>query len=261
MTASNDRMDDNGGKVKSLETAFSIVDAVETLEGGGVTEVADHVGVAKSTVHDHLQTLESNGFLRKESDGTYRVGFRFLDHGGLARSRLEVFQTSKPEVENLADNTGELANLIVEENGLGVYIDYATGNDAVNLDTYLGKREHLHSTAFGKAILAYLPSSRVDSIIDCRGLPAETDRTITSRERLEDRLETVRENGFAVDDEERLEGLCCVSAPIRNSDDDVVGAISISGPAGRLKGGRLTNELADEVMRTANIIEINMTYS
>lgn len=261
MTPRNNRMEDNGGKVKSLETAFRIIDTVETLDGAGVTEVSDHVAVAKSTVHDHLQTLESNDFLCKESDGTYRVGLRFLDHGGLARSRLDLFQTSKPEVENLAEQTGELANLIVEENGLGVYIDYATGNKAVNLDTYLGKREYLHSTAFGKAILAHLPSSRVNNIIDRRGLPAETDRTITSRKRLEERLETVREKGFAVDDEERLEGLCCVAAPIRNSDKDVVGAISISGPASRLKGGRLTNELAPEVIQTANIIEINMTYS
>lgn len=261
MTTTNDRTADTEGKVKSLETAFRIIDTIEKLDGAGVTEVSDHMSVAKSTVHDHLKTLESNDFLRKEGDGTYRVGLRFLDHGGLARSRLELFQTSKTEVENLADKTGELANLIVEENGLGVYIDYATGNEAVNLDTYLGKRERLHSTAFGKAILAHLPSSRVDRIIDRRGLPAETERTITSCERLEDRLEAVRENGFAVDDEERLEGLCCVAAPIRNSADDVVGAISISGPAGRLKGGRLTDELADEVMRTANIIEINMTYS
>lgn len=249
-----------GGGVKSLETAFEIINELEALDGAGVTELAEEMGLAKSTVHDHLTTLESNRFLVKDN-GIYRVGLRFLDHGGRARNRLEVYQTAKPEIEKLAEKTGELVNLVVEEDGLGVYIDYAKGEDAVNIDTYLGKHEPLHSTAFGKTILANIPTSRVDEIVERHGLPGETDRTITSREALDERLETVRENGYALDTEERLQGLCCVAAPIKTGDIDVAGAISISGPAGRLQGSKLRSELADEVMRTANIIEINMTYS
>lgn len=260
MTANTEPESKRAGGVKSLETAFRIVDGVESLDGAGVTEIANEVGVAKSTVHDHLKTLEANGFLVGDPDGTYRVGLRFLDHGGLARSRLPLYQTAEPEVEKLADETGELVNLLVEENGLGVYVDYAKGQDAVNLDTYLGKREHLHSTAFGKAILANLDRSRVDAILERHGLPAETERTITSREALEDRLDTVRENGYAIDDEERIQGTSCVAAPVMTDEDEVVGAISISGPVGRLGEGRLRNELAEEVLRTANIIRINMTY-
>lgn len=260
MPPTNEPTTGQGGEVKSLTTAFEIINEIETLDGAGVTEVAEEMGLAKSTVHDHLTTLESNGFLVKDN-GIYRVGLRFLDHGGRARNRLEVYQTAKPEIEKLADQTGELVNLVVEENGLGVYIDYAKGEDAVNLDTYLGKHEPLHSTAFGKAILANVPPSRVDEIVERHGLPGETDRTITSREALDERLETVRENGYALDTEERLQGLNCVAAPIKTNDDGVAGAISVSGPAGRLHGSKLRNELADEVMRTANIIEINMTYS
>ena len=250
-----------GGEVKSLETTFRIIEGIEALDGAGVTEIAKTVGVAKSTVYDHLSTLEANNFLVREPDGTYRVGLRFLDHGGRARSRLDLYQTAPPEVRKLASETGELVNLVVEENGLGVYIDYAKGEDAVSLDTYLGKREHLHSTAFGKAMLAHMSPSQVDAVIERYGLPAETERTISSREALEDRLDTVSKNGFAVDNEERLERLCCVAAPIKSDDGTIVGAVSISGPTGRLDEDRLRNELADAVMRTANIIEINLTYS
>lgn len=260
MTPTNESISGQGGGVKSLETAFRIINELEALDGAGVTEVAEEIGLAKSTVHDHLTTLKSNGFLVKDG-GIYRVSLRFLDHGGQARDRLEVYQTAKPEIKKLADQTGELVNLVVEENGFGVYVDYAKGEDAVNLDTYLGKHEPLHSTAFGKAILANVPMSRVNEIVEHHGLPGETDRTITSREALDERLETVRENGFALDTEERLEGLSCVAAPIKTGDGGVAGAISVSGPAGRLQGSKLTNELANEVMRTANIIEINMTYS
>lgn len=260
MTPKNTTKAGHDGGVKSLETAFRIVETVEALDGAGVTEVADETGLAKSTVHDHLATLRSNGFLVKD-DGIYRVGLRFLDHGGRARNRLKIHQIAKPEIRKLADKTGELVNLAVEENELCVYIDYAKGEDAVNIDTYLGKREHLHNTALGKAILAYLPTWRVDEILEHHGLPAETNQTITSRRALEERLETVRDNGFAVDREERLEGLSCVAAPIKTGEGAVAGAISISGPTGRLENGRLTTELADEVRRTADVIRINITYS
>lgn len=260
MPPTKDPTTERRGGVKSLETAIEIIHELQRLNGAGVTEVAEEVGLAKSTVHDHLTTLESNGYLVKD-EGIYSVSLRFLDHGGRVRNRLKVYQTAKPEIEKLAHKTGELVNLVIEENGLGVYIDYAKGEDAVNLDTYLGKHEPLHSTAFGKAILANIPTSKVDEIVERHGLPAETDETVTSRGALEERLETVRENGFAIDNEERLDGLNCVGAPIKSSDGGVAGAISVSGPAGRLQSSKLSVELANEVIRVANIIEINMTYS
>ncbi len=251
---------DTGG-VQSLKTAFRILEAIRELDEPTLTAVSTEVNLAKSTAFDHLQTLERNDFVVKSDDGTYRIGLRFLDFGGKARSQLELYQTAKPELEKLAQETAELVNLVVEENGIGVYIDYVRGEDSVNLDTYVGKREHLHNTAFGKAILAHLPTHRVDEIVDLYGLPEETEGTITSRSALEDRLERVRERKFAVDREERLEGLRCVAAPIMGEETDVLGAVSISGPTSRLHDDHLKNELADMVIRTANIIEINMTYS
>jgi DNA-binding IclR family transcriptional regulator len=119
----------------------------------------------------------------------------------------------------------------------------------------------MHNTAVGKAILAFLPEVRVDEILDRHGLPQQTDRTITTREDLEERLERVRENGYALDREERLTGLTCVAAPIRSDDGGVVGSISVSGPASRLDDDQLTGDLAERVVQTANIIEINVTYS
>jgi len=247
--------------VKSLKTTIRILEAVESLDEPGVTDIADELDVAKSTVFDHLKTLESNEFVVKTDGNSYRIGLRFLDFGGRVRSELELYRIAEEEVAKLADETGELVNLVVEEHGLGVYIDYVRGADAINLDTYVGKREHLHNTAFGKAMLAYMPESRVDEILERHGLPPETGKTVTSRSELEDRLDRVKERGFAVDREERLDGLRCVAAPIMGEGSSVLGAVSLSGPTSRLQDDRLMNELADEVKRTANIIEINLTYS
>ena len=246
--------------VKSIQTTVRLIETLEELDGAGVTELAETVGIAKSTVHDHLTTLEATEFVVKEGE-EYHVGLRFLDHGGRARANRKIYEVGKPELKTLAENTGELANLVVEEHGLGVYIDVARGENAVNLDTYVGKREFLHSTAVGKAILSRLPHEKIDSIIDTHGLPAETDRTTTTREGLLEELEAIRERGFATDKEERLSGLRCVAAPIVQDEGAVLGGVSVSGPASRMQDERLEGELATEVMRIANIIEVNTSYS
>jgi len=113
---------------------------------------------------------------------------------------------------------------------------------AVQVKGHVGTRAPLHSTGLGKAILAHLPEERVESIVDHHGMPASTPETITDRDELFDALERIRDRGFAFDDEERLRGLRCVAAPIL-ANDDVVGAISVSGPTNRLRDDRYREEL------------------
>lgn len=246
--------------VKSVRTATRVLEALDRLDGAGVTTVASDLGVAKSTVHDHLKTLEAEEFVVHD-DGEYRIGLRFLDFGGHARMRNELYAVAKPQVEELASITGELANLVVEEHGWGVYLAVERGENAVSIDSYVGKREHLHSTAVGKAILAQLPRERVETIIERRGLPGHTGDTITDREALLERLETIRDRRFAFDREEHRSGLRCVAAPITTEDGAVLGGISVSGPTSRLEGERLEHELADQITRISNIIEVNVTYA
>lgn len=253
-------MSRNSPKVKSLETGFRIFEALAQLEQAGVTELATEIGVAKSTVHDHLATMADSGYVIKEGS-EYRLGLKFLNHGGRQRDSMNLYEIARPELRKLAMNTGELVNLVTEERGLGVYLDLKRGENAVNLDSFLGKREHLHSTAVGKTILSHRPQSFVDDVIERHGLPQETEKTVTSHSKLFDQLETVRERGFALDREERLRGLCCVAAPITDDDGYALGALSISGPKNRMQSTRLENELADRVTQVANVIEVNLAYS
>lgn len=153
-----------------------------------------------------------------------------------------------------------MANLLVEEHGRGVFLYRAKGADAVHMDTHAGKRVPLHTTGFGKSILAHLPAKRVETILDRHGLPSVTSGTITDRAALYEELETVRERGYAYDDEERLEGLRCVAAPIVVN-ETVLGAVSVSGPKSRMQRDWYTDELPSLVMSAANVIEINSTYA
>lgn len=244
--------------VQSAKTTFEIVEALRKLDGAGVTELADHLSMPTSSVHDYLKTLESQEYLVRE-EGAYKVGGRFLSLGEHYRSRQKIWQIAKPEIDALAVETGQHANLMVEEHGRGVFIYCAQGEEAVELDTHDGMRVHLQTTALGKAILAHRSEAEIQSIIDRHGLPAITEKTIVDRDDLMSDLEEINTRGFATDDEERVKGVRCVAAPILK-DGRSIAAVSVSAPKSRLQGEKFAQTVPDHVMDAANIIEINLTY-
>lgn len=246
--------------VNAIGTTFDILAVLKEQDGCGVAELADHLGMPKSTVHDHLRSLHRLGYVVTD-DGVYRVGARFLDLGGYARQRMKIYQVAKPEIKKLAAETGEHANLMVEEHGQGIFLYKTEGEDAVQLDTYAGMQVHLHTTALGKAMLAHMPDERIDEIVDRHGLPAVTENTVTDRADLEPELAEIRSRGYATDMEERVEGMRCIAAPIVGPNDDLAGAVSISGPTIRMQGQQFEEELPEAVLGTANVIAVNLTYS
>nr|WP_222847851.1 IclR family transcriptional regulator [Haloferax sp. KTX1] len=246
--------------IGALGTSLEILEALKARESAGVTELATELGLPKSTVYSHLRTLREHEYVVQRG-GKYCIGLKFLSLGEHTRDRMPLYEVAKPEVNGLAEQTGELANLLVEEHGEGVYLFRSKGERAVSLDTHAGMRVKLHCTSLGKAILAYLSEKRVDEIIERWGLPAQTATTITSREALEEELAAVRERGYAYDKGERLSGLRCIAAPIKNPDGHAIGAVSVSGPTSRMKGERFESVVPEQVMSAANVIELNLTYS
>lgn len=246
--------------IKSTETTFKIVEALMELDGAGVSELAAHIGMPRSTVHNYLSTLEQEEYVVNEN-GRYEVGIRFLELGAHARDRKQIYEIARPEVRRLAEETGELANLLTEEHGRGIYLQRARGDQAVQVEAHVGTRVSLHSTALGKSILASLSDGRVDEIIETHGLDPVTPNTVTDREQLFEQLAAIRDRGYALDDEERLDGLRCVAAPILSNDDRVLGAVSVSGPSHRIRGDHFRETLPNRVLETVNVIELNVTYS
>lgn len=245
--------------VQTTEKTLTLVEELKERGQCGVTELADNLGMGKSAVHNHLMTLREHGYVVRDN-GEYRIALKFLEIGGHIRKSTKLYRVAEPEMKSLAAETGELTNLLVEEQGMGVYLLRKKGDDAVDLDTHVGLRTHLHTTALGKAILAHLPESRVEEIVRRRGLMRETPNTIGTWEELFDALELIRKRGYAIDDEERLEGLKCVAAPVRTSANDVLGAISISAPASRVSDDDITGKLPEKLLSAANVIELNINY-
>ncbi|WP_227357119.1 IclR family transcriptional regulator [Haladaptatus salinisoli] len=245
--------------VQATQTTIRIIEALRELETAGISDIADYLSVPTSTAFDHLRTLERNEFVRKEGN-KYILGTRFLEIGGYCRNNDHLYQIAEPEIQKMAHKTGEHANLMIEEFGRGIFYAKAEGEDAFQLDTHIGKQVHLQTTGAGKAILAELPKERVEEIIDIHGLPAITENTITDRDVLFEELDTVREQGFATDTEERIQGVRCVGAALTESSGEVIGAVSVSGPKSGMKDKDFFENIPELVLRTANVIEVNMKY-
>jgi DNA-binding IclR family transcriptional regulator len=248
---------DNG--VKSVRTMFRIVEFLAEADGCGVTAIANELDLAKSTVHQQLSTLRDLGYAVKE-DGTYHVGLRFLSVGEQARGRKETYQLARPIVDQLVEETDERAQFLVEEHGRAIYLHTQEGEHGVKADRHPGKIRHMHSSAGGKAMLAEMSRNRVEAIVEEWGLPAETTETITARDELFDELDAISEQGYAINEEESIDGLWSIGVPV-SAHDDVVGALSVSGPRYRMESEGVQSELADLLRGTANELEIKLEYS
>lgn len=254
-------MDTNDGPktIEAVERSVSILEALRELDGAGVTELTEHLDMAKATVHSHLATLKASEFVVQEGS-EYRIGLRFLGFGEYAKRQSKIYPVVKDEVDVLAEDAGEVAQFLVEEHGVGVYLYKKETSRAIHTGSHTGARRYLHCTALGKAVLANFPRERVDAIIDRHGLPQRTQNTITKRDELFVELDEIVEKGYAWDDEEVQPGLRCVAAPIKDFEGDVLGAISLSGPTSRMSGDRFREEIPEMVTNSANIIEINVRH-
>lgn len=253
-------MDPSDVPVKATKNTFEIIDALRELNGAGVTELSRHLDMPTSSVHDYLQTLETEEYL-VNMGGTYCLSSRFVELGEHFKSRNRVYDIARPEIDDLSNRTGEHANLMIEEHGRGVFLYSAQGDNAVRLDTHAGMRVHLQTTALGKAILANKPREEVETILDRHGLPAVTDETITDRAELFDELETIREQGYSTDDEERIKGMRCVGAAIADDEGITIAGVSVSAPKSRMRGETFQSEIPNEVIKSANVIQVNVTYA
>lgn len=246
--------------VTTTETSFQILERLEQGEGCTLEELADELDIARSTIHRHLLTLESNDFVVR-NNRTFHIGLRFLGFGISARNSVPFFDVARDPVDRLAANTGEKVWLVAREGDFSVHLYKAFGENPLKTSAQIGQRRHLHQLAAGKAILAALPISEREAIIERRGLPEQTANTVTNPEQLLDELATIEERGYAFNLGESIDGLNAVGAAICDPSGDPIGSISISGPANRVKGDLLREQLPDMLLAVIDEIHIHLRYS
>jgi len=245
--------------VNALCATFEVVEFLSRNGVSPVRDIAKAVDRPKSTLYDHLDTLEELNYVVKEGS-EYRLSSRFLWVGTQARANLRLFNVAAEEIDALADETGEHAALFIEENGFAAMLYTHGGDSAIQITQYDGMAFPPHCGAPGKVILAHMSGEKVDEIINKHGLPKYTEHTITDRDELFEELREIRERGCAFERSEHLNGVRSVAVPVTDTEDGVVGAVTVYGPASRFQDDYFTSTLPEQLRQTANVIEVNYSY-
>jgi len=253
---------DDGNVVTTTQLSLDILETVLRLDGARLPDIVDELDVAKSTAYKHLTTLVDNGYLTKSGEW-YQIGLKFLNFGEHARTRWPGFPQIEEAVAELTERTDEECDFVAPDRGRIItiaesyhkWVKYSAERQDSSSKEYrahTGSYYHMHATASGLAILATYSRERVEDIIERWGLPERTEHTITTRAELYDELETIRDRGYAVDDQGYTLGMRSVGKAVHGPDGDVVGALSVSGPAYRVDGHvlerEIPNALTDVVM-------------
>ncbi|MGC2110522.1 MAG: IclR family transcriptional regulator [Candidatus Korobacteraceae bacterium] len=222
---------ENDNPSTAVERTLLILEAAAQREGGmSNAEFSRKLKIPKSSASYILRTLEHHGYLRRSGeDGKYQLGMKVLSLSRAALNGIDVREVALPVMRRLVDQIHITTHLAILDHGEAVYVEKVEAPGFIKMNTWIGRRMEVHSTAVGKALLAYLDPEERDHILHQRGLKKLTHHTITTLPKLLKEFEHVRQLGYSVDDEENNLGARCVGAPIFNSEGRVEAAVASTG--------------------------------
>jgi DNA-binding IclR family transcriptional regulator len=262
--SSHNAVPESGGgvyKLQALDRAFAVLDLLAASNTPlGLAEIADALGLHKSTAHRFLMVLERHRMVERALAGKFRLGLRLCDLGGRAIEQFDLRERAQLHLKTLVAEVEETAHLCIMERTHMVYIDKQEPERSIRMISRVGASSPIHCTAVGKAILATMPRSRVEALLPELRLERFTRRTMTSREALLKELERTSRRGYAVDDEEREEGVRCAGVAILDGRGEAVAAVSISGPSFRVTMQKIPH-IADRLMTCVRGIQRDLGYT
>lgn len=248
--------------VQSIDRAFDILEALKAGEIG-LIDLSKKVKLNKSTVHRLLNTLIYRGYVNQNPDNNrYKLSLKFLDIGNSVLNDLNIVSIAKPHIRRLSESTNEVVHLVSIEKDEVVYIDKIESKNTIRMHSFIGKRIPIYCTAVGKAYMSCLENDeflRLWNNFEDK-LVKLTKNTITSKDAILKEITIIKNNGFAVDNEENEEGVICVAAPIFNYEGSVKYAISISTPKMRIDQNKIES-FGKLVKETAKQISKDLGYS
>lgn len=246
---------DSTVRVKSLKKAIDVLNCFLDKQPLGATEISELLGIYKSNAFDILSTLTALNYLYKdENSGKYYLGIGALKLGRAAAKHLSYKDVARPHMTELADLAEETVYLSIPMSNQVYYVEKVLPSSKNTASYSLGATtDDMHCTSCGKAMLAFMPPKFIEQYL-MQPLSSSTDKSITDPVQLRTELDLIRTRGFATDFMEHEIGINCVAVPILGSDNNVVCAMSISGPAQRLTKAKIY-ELAKEMKKRRVEIE------
>lgn len=248
--------------IQVLDRALEILETLATEgKGLGVTELAQRVGLHKSTVHRVLTTLSVWGYVEKNQyDDRYKLGMKIIDLGSIYLNNIELKTEAVPFLRELMEKSKQPVHLARLEDGYVVYIDKVDVLNSIRMYSQIGRRVNVHCTALGKVLVSQLSMPELEKIINDRGLPKVTANTIVDKDFFYKEIKETRLRGYALDDEENESGIRCIAAPVMDYRGKIIAAISTSGPIDVFDYPAI-ELLKDHVIDTAKKISARMGYT
>ena len=240
--------------VRAVERALDIL-LCFTMERPtlSLTDIAEQVGMHKSTIHRLLATLESKRFItRDKTSGLYQLGFLFIELASVMLHDLDIQRWAIPYLQQLSQQCGETVDLAILDNSQVVYLQVVESTQRIKLAAAVGEQLPAYCTASGKAFLAYLPEKQVRQIL-AQGMTKYTKNTLVSLEDLFNNLVQTRERGFAISEQEYEKDINAVAAPIMDGNNCPLAVIAIVGPSYRMSYDRML-ELGQLLRETTKAI-------
>ena len=248
-------------KVQVLDRALAALAALSNSTSDcSLAELCPALGLHKSTAHRLMMVLEQHRLVVKSPEtGRYRLGLRLYELGSRAIDGLDLRGRARPYLDRLQERFGETVFFCILDEGQVFYVDKVESQRSVRTACTVGSRAPAYCTAVGKAMLSELPDTEVAAIVRKSGMKTITANTITTLARLKNELRAVRSRGYAIDDEEKEEGLRCVGAIVHAHSGKLSAAMSISGPAFRMTKERIP-EVAQALMQAAGALSTELGY-
>jgi DNA-binding IclR family transcriptional regulator len=243
----------------SIDKALNILELLSAHpQGLRMVDIARELGLPKSSTHMTLDFLSARGYVQRDDRGGHRVGLKLFELGARVLQSLDIRQVARAHLEALSARTGLTSHLAVLDGHEVVYLDRVDGHGLVRFDTYVGKRAPVNLTAVGKAIVAYLPESRVDEILRA-AFRRGTERAPALPFDFKNQLRMFRERGYMVEDEEEVQGVYCVAAPLHDATDNVVGSVGVIGLKSDLPAGGF-ERVGAEVCQTTALVSAQLGF-
>lgn len=239
--------------IKSLDRSLDVLTELARLGAANLSELARAQQEAPATIYRILITMQAHRIVEfDEAQQVWHVGAGAFLIGSAFLRRTGLIERARPFLRRLMEETGETANLGVASDGAVLFVSQVETHAALRAFFPPGTRSPLHASGIGKVLLAHSPEGQTIG-----GLEGYTSHTITDPDRLAVELAAVRTAGYAVDNEERTDGMRCVAAPIRNAYGEIIAGLSVSGPVSRVTQDRI-HELADRVVAAAESVSMSL---
>lgn len=240
------QIEERASSIKSIVKAAKVINVLsEAGQPLSLAKLSSELKMSKSTLHGIIATLVDVKFVVQEQhSGCYQLGTRLFEIGNVIASQWNVRKIAYPFIQQIVAATGETVHMAVLSDYEVLYINKLESMNSVRIVTDVGLKLPAHCTGLGKALLSGLSSFELQHLISEKGLKKHTDATITTYEKLWRELERIRVQGYATDEQEFVDGLRCVAAPVFNHAGEIAAALSISGPVSRMQGEKFEQCLA-----------------